>query len=134
MSSHPQTAQPSSALRQRAEVFLRHTGQELGAMSMQDIQRLVHELQVYQIELEIQNEELRQTQQELAASRDRYSALYDFAPIGYLTLDHDGGILDANLTAARLLGVDRSQLRHSKLTDWILPDAQDTFICTANRW
>ena len=75
--------QQADMLRQRAEAFLRCTGQEIVNMPVQDVQRLVHELQVYQIELEMQNEELRRTQQELEASRDRYSTLYDFAPIGY---------------------------------------------------
>jgi len=55
-------------LRQRAETFLRYTGQEIGDMLVQDVQRLVHELQIYQIELEMQNEALRQAQQELEAS------------------------------------------------------------------
>ena len=96
-------------------------------MPVQDVQQLVHELQVYQIELEMQNEELRRTQQELETSRDRYSALYDFAPVGYLTLDRAGVILEANLTAARLLGIDRGELLRQRLTDFIVPDDQDTF-------
>jgi len=114
-------------LRQKAEDFLRKTDQDIGAMPVQDVQQLVHELQVYQIELEMQNEELRRTQQELEASRDRYSALYDFAPVGYLTLDRAAVILEANLTAARLLGTARGALLRQRLTDFIVPADQDTF-------
>jgi PAS domain S-box-containing protein len=119
--------QQADALRQRAETFLRYTGQEIGDMPVPDVQRLVHELQIYQIELEMQNEELRRTHQELEASRDRYSTLYDFAPVGYLTLDRHGVILEANLTAARMLGTDRGHLLRKGLTDFIVPDEQDTF-------
>jgi PAS domain S-box-containing protein len=114
-------------LRQRAENFLRKADQDIGAMPVQDVQQLVHELQVYQIELEMQNEALCSTQQELETSRDRYSALYDFAPVGYLTLDRAGMILEANLTAARLLGIARRELLHQRLTDFIVPADQDTF-------
>ena len=96
-------------------------------MPVQDVQQLVHELQVYQIELEMQNEELRRTQQALETSRDRYSVLYDFAPVGYLTLDQAGVILEANLTAAQLLGSARGALLRQRLTDFIVPADQDLF-------
>jgi hypothetical protein len=70
-----------------------------------DTDRLVRELQVHQIELEMQNDELRRTQSELEASRSRYFDLYDLAPVGCFTLSENGLILEANITGANLLGV-----------------------------
>jgi PAS domain S-box-containing protein len=74
------------------------------------IETLTHELQVHQIELEMQNEELQRAQIELAAARDRYVDLYDFAPVGYFTLDRQGQVVEANLTGAALLGKHRAAL------------------------
>jgi PAS domain-containing protein len=87
--------------------------------------RALHELRVHQIELEMQNEELRRTQEELEASRERYFDLYDLAPVGYFTLSEQGLILEANLTAAKLLGVARSALVKQPLSRFILPEDQD---------
>jgi PAS domain S-box-containing protein len=72
-----------------------------------ELTKLVHELQVHQIELEMQNEQLREIQLELEQSRD----LYDFSPVGYITISFDGIIKDINLTGIRMMGASRSQLK-----------------------
>ena len=97
-------------MRQRAEAEIKAETLEPEAMSQEECIRLIHELRVHQIELEMQNEELRQAQAQLAESRDKYADLYDFAPVGYLTLDERGLIVEANLTAAALLGMERGRL------------------------
>lgn len=75
-----------------------------------ETQRLLHELQVHRIELETQNAELRQARDEVEKSLERYTDLYDFAPVGYFTLDRDGAVRAANLTGAGLLGIERARL------------------------
>jgi PAS domain S-box-containing protein len=87
-------------------------------------QALVHELQVHQVELEQQNEELRQTQADLAAARDLFVDLFDFAPVSYLTLDPDGCVLEANLTAAAEFGLERATLLGSQFLRFVAtPDS-----------
>jgi PAS domain S-box-containing protein len=96
------------SLRKNAENQLINT--PLTAASSSSVDHLLHELHVHQIELEMQNEELRLTHIALEASRDRYLNLYEYAPVGYLTLTREGLIAEANLTAAKLFGMERNQL------------------------
>ncbi|MDP2005628.1 MAG: histidine kinase [Rubrivivax sp.] len=92
-----------------------------------DAAGLLHDLRVHQQELETQNRELRRTQLELAAARDRYRDLYDRAPVGYLTVDPQGRILEANLTAANLLAHAHRGLRGRPLSAFMAP-------ADADRW
>jgi len=88
---------------------------------------VVHALRVHQIELEMQNEELRRAQLELQASREKYIELFDLAPVGYLILSDESIVRDANLTAARLLGVERQQLVGRPFTAFIFAPDQDMY-------
>ena len=97
-------------LRSRAEGQVRPSPELLEDQSPENIRRLVHELQVHQIELQMQNDELRRSQAALETSRSKYTDLYDFAPVGYLTLDVRGTIVEANLTASGQLGRERARL------------------------
>jgi PAS domain S-box-containing protein len=119
------------ALRRRAEEAVRektvHAPENQKAPSSEETRRVLHELRVHQAELEIQNEQLRQTQMELEVSRERYFDLYDLAPVGYVTLSEKGLFLEANLTASALLGVVRSILLKHSLTRFILPEDQDIY-------
>ncbi len=102
--------EPWHDLRERAEQHLPQPGVDTGEMSADEVARLVHELEIHQEELEIQNEELRRAHLELKDSRDRYLDLYDFAPVGYLTVDANSEIIEANLTTCDMLGYERSRL------------------------
>ncbi|MFW5803094.1 MAG: response regulator [Verrucomicrobiota bacterium] len=112
-------------LRKRAEERATMTDTEISGMSAKEIRDLVHELQVHQIELEIQNEALRATQTELAETRDRFADLYDFAPVGYVTLDADHVLRETNSTICSMLGVDRSTLLGNQLAEWVDPEHRD---------
>jgi PAS domain S-box-containing protein len=114
-------------LRQRAEEALLGQPVDLKDLSVDDIQFLLHELQVHQTELHLQNEELRHVQLELEAARDRFSDLYNFAPTGYCTINRHNRILEANQTLALLLGVEQDQLVNSPLTKYVVKEDQDKF-------
>jgi len=116
--------QTGQTLRRRAEEMAR---EQAGPSSPEDTSQTLHELRVHQIELEMQNEELRRSEAELDAARARYFDLYDLAPVGYVTVSESGLILEANLTAANLLGVARSALDRQPLSLFILPEDQDVY-------
>jgi diguanylate cyclase (GGDEF)-like protein/PAS domain S-box-containing protein len=121
---------PAPDLRPDAERALQTRGGSStggGLAGPHEVDALLHELEVHQIELEMQNDELRRTSERLEASRARFSDLYDLAPVGYLTLAADGRIQQANLTAAARLGQDRVQLIGQPLTRFILADDQDVY-------
>jgi PAS domain S-box-containing protein len=96
-------------------------------LSPEETRRILYELRVHQIELEMQNEELRRAQDELDATRARYFDLYDLAPVGYCTLSETGQILEANLTATTLLGVGRRALVKQPITRFIRKEDQDVY-------
>jgi PAS domain S-box-containing protein len=114
-------------LRRLAEKRLLDRDTDLSNMPSDDINELIHELEVHQIELEMQNEELRQSQLELEAARDKYTNLYNFAPVGYFSLSDKGLILDANFVCATLLGMERGRLTGQRFTNFIAKDDQDVF-------
>ncbi len=97
-------------LRRDAEKLLSDRPYIVSKAREKDVKKLIHELQVHQVELEMQNHELRRAQEEIEESRSKYSDLYDFAPVGYFTFSQTGEIVEVNLTGASLLGLDRSLL------------------------
>ncbi|NEX22975.1 response regulator [Thiorhodococcus mannitoliphagus] len=126
--AQPPSTDDGARLRQRAELQLSDLSIDAdGSPTPHDKARLDHELRVHQIELEIQNEELRRAQAELEASRTRYFELYDLAPVGYITLTERGLIHEANLAAAKLLDTARQQLLRRPLSDWLMPEDQDIY-------
>ncbi|PKN13710.1 MAG: hypothetical protein CVU69_00615 [Deltaproteobacteria bacterium HGW-Deltaproteobacteria-4] len=123
-----QQSDAARQLRQRAEEKARQLGViDLQSLSPEETQQMLHELRVHQIELELQNEELRRTQHELEISRSRYFDLYDLAPVGYLTLNEQGLIKEVNLATATLLGTERKNLLKRPISSFIFPDDQDRY-------
>lgn len=121
------TADYLKSLRKRAEKMRFEAPIQLDELSQDEIKHLLHDLQVHQVELRMQNEELIRVQLELEDSRDRFSSLYDFAPVGYCTIDRGGKILEANSTLCGLLGVSASQLLQTSIQHFIQEQDQDRF-------
>jgi PAS domain S-box-containing protein len=124
----PPAGQTPSAPDLRAAAEAQLTRVSPAAADSADTSGVLHELRVQQIELEMQNETLRQAQSALEESRDRYVELYEFAPVGYLTLTTDGLISEVNLTAVKLLGAARKALLHRSLASWVVPEDCDRWL------
>lgn len=92
--------------------------------SASDALKLLHELQVHQVELDLQNEQLEQCQRDLTAELQYYSGLFDFAPVGYLATDLQGRIIDGNYAAAQFFGVERDDLRGVPVDKFLTADSQ----------
>ncbi len=115
-------------LRRRAEERATKTATDgMTPGTLVEAEHLLHELRVHQIELEMQNEELRYAQLALDASRAKYFDLYDLAPVGYLTLSEQNLIIEANLKACTLLGIQRGALIDQPLTRFIVDEDQDLY-------
>ncbi len=115
----------SDKLRQKAELLLikKQKRQEVSFLES-DILKLIHELEVHQIELELQNEELTLAKEKAELAEKKYTELYNFAPLGYLTLTKDGEIADLNFGAERLLGKTRSHLIKSSFGFFVSVDTR----------
>ena len=114
-------------LRRRAQEFLAERQNGKPDLSQKDMRALVHELDTYQIELELQNEDLRKTQEELEQSRQRFTDLYEFAPVGYFSFDGKGTILAVNLTGSLQFGVAKEALLKRAFTSFMNQDDSDLF-------
>ena len=131
MRSKGQSLNPLTELRQRAESAssdgITSSPSNKNPIAEQNVLRAYHELSVHQIELEMQNEELQKALAEVETVRERYLDLYDLAPVGYLTLSESGLIMEANLTAAGMLGVTRGSLINQPLSRYILTEYKDLY-------
>ncbi|MBF0227937.1 MAG: PAS domain-containing protein, partial [Desulfobacterales bacterium] len=121
--------QAEDSLRTQAEDSLRYKTDSgnISLMSSENKSKLIHELQVHQIELNMQNENLRRTQQELEESKSKYFDLYDLAPVGYFSIDKNGIILNVNITGTEMLQVERKKLINQGFSRFIDPQFIDIF-------
>ncbi|MCB0166249.1 MAG: PAS domain-containing protein, partial [Anaerolineae bacterium] len=117
----------SQSIRHKAEALLRDDYPLEDLVKDKDLPKILHELRVHQIELELQNEELIRTQQELATAQKKYFDLYNFAPVGYFTLDRMGVILDLNLIGAEILGREKGRLINKPMLSHLSPEARPIF-------
>ncbi|MCB9098034.1 MAG: response regulator [Anaerolineales bacterium] len=127
MASQSSASNRNVDLRQRAELLLKRQQEGEALIPSAEVQELIQELTIYQIELEMQNEELRRSEQKYQYLYQRYIDLFNLAPIGYIILNNKDRIQEINLTAAQMLGDDRFELVGKQLTDYVAPDDQDIY-------
>lgn len=114
-------------LREKAEQLVKEQFQIDDDLSPDEVKKVIHDLHIHQIELELQNEELRATQQQLEASRDSFLVLYNHAPMGYLTINKLGIIIQTNQTFQRMLNLSAAELSDKPLANFIYPADQSIF-------
>jgi len=117
----------SPSLRSQAEQRMESGPYDCHGQEGRDPRALNHELQVYRIELDMQNDELRHSRDEMAEAQQKYHDIYEFAPVGYMTLDENGRILELNLMAARLLGRERSLVVAHPFAQFFSPEYRMEF-------
>ena len=115
------------AVENKSAVILSKSGGDLAGMSDKDVEKLVFDFQIHQIELELQNEELKRAHQALSASHDEFSRIYNLSPVAYLTLNEQGIIKKANVAAIRLLSASKETIINKKLGKFIHPSDQDNY-------
>lgn len=125
--ARPPLSSPEALRRRADEIAKANASTQPEELSVAEAQEVIHALRVHQIELELQNEELRRTQEALELARARYFDLYDLAPVSYLTIGKNGLILEVNLTGAQLLCESREVLVNQPLSLFILPEDQDRY-------
>jgi PAS domain-containing protein len=118
----------AASLREKAEALLSINSLEDGSSYQEaDSLKLIHELQVHQLELEMQNEELIKAKDQADAARIKATTLYDFAPSAYFTLDKDGVIIELNLSGAKLVGKEREYLQSKRFSLYTTNDTKPVF-------
>jgi len=127
MKTKDKSVDESTLLRLLAEEELKNDQPVFSDLAEFDNRKLIHELQVHQIELEMQNEELKTVQAKAQNAIEKYVELYDYAPCGYLTLSKEGDILELNYSAAYMIGKNRNQLNNTRFGLHISHDSLSTF-------
>ena len=126
--NEPDNSNGASSLRLRAEerlINMRHETKE--SFSETDQLKLLHELQVHQVELEMQNEELLLARDQEKLASDKFTSLFDFAPSAYFTLTVNGNIADLNIAGARMLGKERNLLINNRFSSFLVPESRKSF-------
>lgn len=127
MKNQNKSVSEETLLRLLAEEKLKNEKLTVSDMEAVDNMRLIHELHVHQIELEMQNEELELAKEKAVKAIEKYTELYDFAPSGYLSITKEGNIVDINFSAAKLLGKDRIHLKNTRFGLYIQPECIETY-------
>ncbi|NTW33437.1 MAG: PAS domain S-box protein, partial [Bacteroidetes bacterium] len=123
-----QPTHPTDILRQKAEASMKNKSSKTAAkLSEVEILKLIHELEVHQVELEMQNEELKLAKEKAELDKEKYNDLFDFAPSGYFTLSDEGVIIELNLCASNIIGKERSLLRNKNFGFFVSVSTRETY-------